>query len=475
MCPRSRVVCVIVALLALACLAGVSAAEDWHQFQKDSRNTGATQDTTPRSDPELVWSAFTHTSEWSGGIDVPPIIAGGIVYVYDINGTLHAFDMTNGTRIWRNETSVGFQGSTPAYGNGTIFVASNIGDLYAFDAATGGQLWKEHVTDRDFKCPVTYHDHKIYVGEGLSGGVRTKYYYCYDENGNELWKHATDDTAGFLWCGASVIDDFLVYPAHEGGLICVYLENGTLRDKIDLKSGLSFSRSDLGRIRASVSYRDGYVYTTSEKSQTIGYVWKVGFEDGRFVDDGWSSLIGFSTSTPVIHGGRVYVGQGGHEHPSGNLTCLNDSNGYVIWKYTVPKGVKSSPALSIGDGGIYVYFTTAMGDGSLYCLRDCGMSTALAWEYNPPDDGYILQGAAILDGRVYFGTDGGYVYCIRDAHVKGDLNGDWVVTAADAVVALGVAAWAVPARGAGDMNGDGRVTSLDALMIMQVAAGAANL
>jgi len=471
MCPQSRCVGVLVALLVLSCIAGVSAAEDWHQFQKDALNTGATPDAAPRSDPELVWSAFTHTSKWSGGIDVPPIIVGDLVYVYDVNGTLQAFDKTGGTLMWSNETSVGFQGSTPAYGGGKIFVASNIGDIYAFDAATGGQLWKEHVTDRDFKCPVTYHDHKIYVGEGLSGGVRTKYYYCYDENGNELWKHATDDTAGFLWCGASVIDDFLVYPVHEGRLISVYLENGTLRDEVNLKSGLSFSRSDLGRIRASVSYHGGYVYATSEKSQTIGYVWKVGFKDGLFVDDGWSSCIGFSTSTPVVHGGRVYVGQGGHEHPSGNLTCLNDSNGDVIWKYTVPKGVKSSPALSVGDDGAYIYFTTAMSGGSLYCLRDCGTSAALAWEYNPPDDGYILQGAAISDGRVYFGTDGGYVYCIGRI---GDLNRDGVISAADAVIALQMAAGMVPAPGTGDMNGDGMVTSLDALMIMQVAAGAAN-
>ena len=472
MCPQSRFVCVL--LLALACFAGVSAAVDWHQFQKDALNTGATPEAAPRSDPELVWSAFTHTDEWGNGIDIPPIIAGDLVYVYDVNGTLQALGRTGGTLMWSNETSVGFQGSTLAYGNGKIFVASSAGDMYAFDAATGGQLWKKHVTDRDFKCPVTYHNHKVYVGEGLSGGVRTKYYYCYDENGNELWKHATNSTAGFLWCGASAIDDFLVYPVHEGRLISVYLENGTQRDEVDLKSGLSFSRSNLGRIRASVSYHDGYVYTTSEKSQVTGYVWKVGFKGGRFVDDGWSSCIGFSTSTPVIHGGRVYVGQGGHEHLSGNLTCLNDSNGDVIWKYTVPKGVKSSPALSIGDDGVYIYFTTAMSGGSLYCLRDCGDSAALAWEYNPPDDGYILQGAAISDGRVYFGTDGGYVYCIGDAPVKGDLNGDRVVTAADAVIALQMAAGAVPALVAGDMNGAGRVTSLDALMIMQMAAGAAN-
>ncbi len=69
---------------------------------------------------------------------------------------------------------------------------------------------------------------------------------------------------------------------------------------------------------------------------------------------------------------------------------------------------------------------------------------------------------------MYFGTDGGYVYCIGR---RGDLNHDGSVTAADAVIALGMAVGAVPAALLGDMNGDSRVTSLDALVIMQVATG----
>jgi outer membrane protein assembly factor BamB len=407
--------------LVLVSLSGISAAASdcgWHQFQKDETNAGVTHDAAQTSDPELVWDMQT------GGINVPPIVAGDLVYVYDANGTIRAIDRKNGSLVWSGETFTGLQTSTPAYGDGRLFVASGSGDLYAFDATTGRRLWGVSVTDRNFECPVMYHDHRMYVGEGLSGGVATKYYYCYDEDGNELWKHATNSTAGFLWCGASVVGNYLVYPVHEGRLVSVHLENGTLKDEVDLRYDLSFNRSDLGRIRASVAYHDGYLYTTSERTQAIGYVWKVGFEDGKFIDRGWSSLIGFSTSTPAIHDGRVYVGQGGHEHSSGNLACLDDSEGVVIWQYTVPCGVKSSPALSIGgDGGnVHIYFTIAKNNGSLYCLQDRGTSAELAWTYNPPDDGYILQGAAISDGLVYFGTDGGYVYCVGEASGVGDVR-----------------------------------------------------
>ncbi len=121
-----------------------------------------------------------------------------------------------------------------------------------------------------------------------------------------------------------------------------------------------------------------------------------------------------------------------------------------------------------GDGGdVHIYFTTATANGSLYCLRDCGASAELAWTYNPPDSGYILQGAAISDGRIYFGTGGGYVYCIGR---RGDLNYDGELSAADALIALRIAAGSESSEPGADVDCDCRVTSVDALIMMRVAA-----
>lgn len=407
-------------MISVMPLSAAALDSNWHQFQKDEKNIGVTCSSAPMGDVELAWSAFTYGNESGNGIDVTPIIADDMVYIYAANGSIWAFDKTSGDLMWKNETAEGMlQTSTPAYGGGEIFVAAESGDLFAFNATTGDELWNVHVTDGNFECPITYFDHKIYVAEGLEGGVTTKYYYCYDDNGTQLWNHSTDNTGGFLWCGASVVADYLVYATHEGKLISLYKENGTLTDEVDLTSNLSFSRSDLGKIRASVTYHDGYLYTTSEKGQAIGYVFKVRFDvyNGTFVDDGWSTANGFSTSTPVVYDGKVYVGQGEHGF-TGNLTCLNDSTGEIVWSYFVDAGVKSSPAISIQDGKPYIYFTGAKTNGSLYCLNADGM---LAWEYNPPDDGYILQGAAISDGFVYFGTDGGYVYCLNKSTKIPDL------------------------------------------------------
>ncbi|CAD6490371.1 MAG: hypothetical protein KFBDDELM_00255 [Candidatus Argoarchaeum ethanivorans] len=63
--------------------------------------------------------------------------------------------------------------------------------------------------------------------------------------------------------------------------------------------------------------------------------------------------------------------------------------------------------------------------------------------------------------------------------VKGDLDGDDMLTPADAAIVLEIAVGSRPCNATtlatADVNGDGRVTSLDALMILQAAAGTMDL
>ena len=56
---------------------------------------------------------------------------------------------------------------------------------------------------------------------------------------------------------------------------------------------------------------------------------------------------------------------------------------------------------------------------------------------------------------------------IISSYLKGDLNGDDLLTPADALIALQMAVGSRESNPVGDMNSDGSVTSLDALMILQ--------
>ncbi|WP_406657119.1 PQQ-binding-like beta-propeller repeat protein [Methanolobus sp. ZRKC2] len=405
----------ILFIITIFCTSAVSASDDteWCQFQKDWTQTGLINCSAPFLFPELVWE---FESEY--GFNVMPIIHEDMAYGLSSHGNVYALNRHTGELVWSATTKDGLmQTSIPAYGDGKLFVAindeTNSGYLFAFNGTTGKELWNVSVTSGNFACPLTYYDHRLYIGEGLKGGVKTKNYYCYQDDGTFLWSYPTASTAGFLWNGASVIGDYIVYPTHEGKIVCLCRENGTFFDEVDLTKDVSFARSDLGRIRASVAYHDGYIYTTSETTYTSGFIWRIGFDslNGKFIDDGWNVFRDFSTSTPVIYEGKVYVGQGEHGY-TGEMLCLNASDGAELWAYPVDGGVKSSPAVCLQGDDIYIYFTEAIPDGAFYCVKGDG---TLAWEYNPPaDTSYILQGASISDGKVYFGTGAGNIYAFQE-------------------------------------------------------------
>jgi outer membrane protein assembly factor BamB len=387
---------------------------DWPQFQKSWLHNGTVEDYAAK-EAILKWDA----SEFNGSVDVSPIVVDDTVYVIASSGSLCAYEKYSGTLTWKKETELGtIVSSTPAYGDGNIFAASCLGTLYAFDAEDGAKQWEVKVTNESLEMPITYYDHRIYIGDGPGSNAGTKYFYCYDDLGNYLWSYANYNSSGFIWDGAVVVGDYVVYPTYEGILVCLDRVTGELVDEIDLSSSsdISFARSTTGVFRSSLVFNDGYLYITSESGQFYGFLWKIGFDEdsGAFIDEGWSVQQGFSTSTPAILGDRIYVGQGEHGE-TGALNCF-DTSGNLLWSYTLDEGVKSSPVVVSDSGMTFIYFSEAAEDGSLYCLVDMDDHAEEVWEYNPDDDdGYILQGVAISDGLVFFGT-GERLYCVE---------GDW--------------------------------------------------
>ena len=62
-------------------------------------------------------------------------MAGGTVYVADINGTVYALDAATGRPRWTYPTGNTIE-SSPAVANGTVYVADINGTVYALDAGS---------------------------------------------------------------------------------------------------------------------------------------------------------------------------------------------------------------------------------------------------------------------------------------------------------------------------------------------------
>jgi outer membrane protein assembly factor BamB len=411
---------VIVTMMGLLTGAAARADEndEWPQFQRDEVRSGTTTTTAPTDTPALNW--YRHT--WNAGavgIEVPAVLANGMAYIHAGNG-LWAFDAVTGETVWQQDIPgpATLQTSTPAYGEGKLFIATFDGYIRAYDALNGDSLWARHISDVILQCPITYFKERIYFGQGGSGGDPNSY-FCLNTDGKTVWEYSSK-TVGYLWSGASIIGDFIVFTNHDAVVSSLDCHTGKLVDTLDLHH----LEPDAGKARASVTYHDGFIYTTSESGLHSGYIWKVGFDtvNGLFMPEmGWHNPIGFSTSTPVIYKDLVFVGEGEHG-TAGSLVCLDDAKGTVIWKYPVPGGVKSSPALSVQGEKLYIYFHTSMDDGNIYCLRKDGTP---AWQWDPPDDtGYILQGVSLADGQIFLGTCSGYLYCLDDGSRRWDINKD---------------------------------------------------
>ena len=441
---------IIMALATLVLAMLVASATDWPQFQKDEINTGWTTDYAPICDPTLIWYKQT-TGTGMGGIDVVPIVGDGQVFVLDYVGVVWAFNATTGQLNWnRSCTTPGtFELSTPAYNDGILYVATSAGDLnqgYCRVTAryTNNGTERESVTLKttdgyQLYTPVTYADDRIYLGDWNGSATTTNgsgTYYCLNASNvsDILWNYTPNRVScGYRWAGAAIIGDYIIFGDTAANVTCLYNDNGTFVDYINIAEVCGCS-NPVEEIRSSIVWNEstGHIYFTAGKQDTAhnnygtGHVYAVAFNatTGDLGDTcAWNNDIWYTTSTPVYYDDRIYVGGGnrmyGSAH-SGKMCCLNATDGNLIWEWNKTAGrVQASPAVSVVNGQKFIYFTTNVNNGSAYCLEDMDSTYEQRWEWNPPapDNQHILQGMAISDGMVYFGTDYGRIYALGNAPV----------------------------------------------------------
>ncbi len=426
------------AIIVIAVTSSVAVATDWPQFQKDEKNSGWTPDFGPQTAPEFEpggnsWYRDLPDAGYSG-IDTTPIVVGDFVYVLTADGSaayLYKFHKDGSGSGWaNNRTQVGNAGymqlSNPTSdGSSTIFVANNkpaTAGICAVDIATGTVNWNTLVTDggnyAQADTPILYHEGRIFFG--TTYGSPDKYYCYWANNGTQCWARtcASPEDGGYYWAGGAIIGDYLVFGDEYDILTSVYWCNGTTKDTLDVTT-LPYADGTRRTIRSSITW-DGAsgIYFTDKPSG--GNAWKVGFNaaTGMFNPVGWRNPIGYTTSTPVVYGERVYVGQGGFG-AAGKLYCLNAATGATIWTFTPNGGVQSSPAISTAGGEIHIYFTANCQQGRAYCVKDNGVTGDEIWHFETFESGtsggYILQGGAVSDGWMFFGNDGGGFYGLTDS------------------------------------------------------------
>jgi outer membrane protein assembly factor BamB len=151
----------------------------WQTFQGNAAHTGFVPLDLDPASFTFRWSTYVG---WSPH---PIAAAGGRVFVSGYDGTLRAFDATNGAPLWMH-TFYGLP-NPPAYASGKVYVqTSGYGDsfLWAFDAENGANLFQSPYGYQwgGYYAP-TPHGGNVYIAGGEYGGT-----YGFDgTTGQELW------------------------------------------------------------------------------------------------------------------------------------------------------------------------------------------------------------------------------------------------------------------------------------------------
>lgn len=137
----------------------------------------------------------------------------------------------------------------------------------------------------------------------------------------------------------------------------------------------------LGVVLPSAFKGSGAVYCVDRK--TGKEIWMFN-EDGNMKD---------VFSSPCVADGRVYIGEGFHQHADCKLYCLDAATGKKLWDFTTTSHTESSPCLAGGK----VYF--GAGDDGLYCL-----DAATGKEKWHLKGLHVDANPLVIDNRLYGGS-----------------------------------------------------------------------
>jgi len=274
--------------------------EDWPQ--SSGHPTHAMHHLAIGDAPQLLWRASVGAG--SGDLErlmASPIVAQGLIYVFDAKGHVSASRAENGERVWRyNLTPEGEErgalGGGLAYGGGTLFVTTGYGEVHALEPQSGAEIWVSKIGvplrgaptfDRGKVYAVSY-DNRLHALNAADGSVQ--------------WKHVgIAENAGLIGA-ASVASQagVLIVPYSSGEIFALRAANGQVAWSDSLtRVGRLSALSQLGDINGAPVIDRGRVYAVSHAGRMVAIDLRTG---GRIWDQDIASI-----QTPWVAGDFIFV------------------------------------------------------------------------------------------------------------------------------------------------------------------------
>ncbi len=335
-----------------------------------------------------------------GDIDAlaEPVISGNKVFQGTMEGYVYALKLARGSIVW-NFKANGSVNSAVTVANGKVFFGANGGSVYGLNEADGKLAWEFKVKNpekgarKHFTTPVL-HNNKLYVGGA------DKQLYCLDAiSGKLLWKVEADD-----WIRSKpVVNDKEIYFATISGQLYSLDHKGKVQ--WDKKISTHAIYADLVSNGEELLITDSnlMLYCLGDNGKMR---WEKSIlcafenEKGERIFTDQISGGTYYQSKPTAAGGNLFFGT-----PSGFLYSVNADTGEENWKFEMGGAISVGAAIANGK----VYAGQQGGERFFYCLD--AKTGELVWKQTIPG-GWVWGSAAVDDGLVYVPTVSGYAVCL---------------------------------------------------------------
>ena len=452
--------------------------DNWWNFRNSDDNNAVTDRPTPTNDKE-AWGkwATKFNGDYTQGSPTPPIIVQGRMFV--ACGTrVVEINKENGEIVRYSEempANVGYAMHSPVYAEGKIFVAISLGRICAVNLDDLSVAWTTDNTGIIRGQTVSPISYKKINGKGYV------YTGTWTNSGGDLICATTDDSnvtinsenqkikaltwnfnpgiedkdnleahdsvaVGYYWTGAYVTEKYLAIGSDNGSELgdvvndtAFYTLNPLTGDIIDVIYGIK------GQVRSTAVFKDGYLYFSTKGAKI--YKIKVD-EEGHLSNASYIDMRQYgalmATATPVVYGGRIYLGvqgEGGQFSADGGhgFVVVKDdpvlSQSSFIYNIPVPGYPQAGALLSTyhededfdgddkADGRVYLFFTYNAPPGGIFYTYDTPTQTTpteLSVEeariFVPTGDKQQHCISSIVvdkDGNLYFKNDSNHLFCVE--------------------------------------------------------------
>lgn len=339
-----------------------------------------------------------------GDIDAlaEPVISGDKVFQGTMEGYIYALNLSAGgldERVAWKYKADGQVNTAVAVAAGKVFFGANGGTVYCLNESDGTPEWKfkvqksERKARKHFTTPVLF-DNRLYFGSA------DKNLYCLDAlTGKMIWKVEADD-----WIRSSpIIDASNIYFATVSGRLYNLNHSGKVlwSKKVSRHAIYADLTGNENEILISDSNLMLYCFDRNgkklwDKSILCAFINEKG--ERIFTDQ----LAGgtFYQSKPTAAEGNLIFGT-----PSGFLYSVDADTGEENWKFEMGGAISVGAAIANGK----IYAGQQGGECFFYCLD--AKTGELVWKQTVPG-GWVWGSATVDDGLVYVPTVSGYAVCL---------------------------------------------------------------